>query len=64
MIITWTPEKKDAVCKYLDTKLKELDVDCGEMMQQSDKCQEEAINILSDLVDEIIKPEMEEEAEE
>jgi len=61
MEIEWTPEKKDAVCAYLDKKLKELDADCGEMIQQSDRCQEEAINILSDLVDDIIKPETEEE---
>lgn len=56
MKIEWTEEKKEAVIKRLTEWLIEHRASSGEMMYQNDECQIDAIEILSDLVDDIIKP--------
>jgi len=61
MEIVWTHEKQDEVCERLDKWLMAHHAYSGEMMQQDDDCQTDAINILSELVDEIIKPSTEDE---
>lgn len=61
--ITWTDEKRIAVCDKISEWLIEHEADSGEMMQQNDSCQEDAINLLCDLVDDIIKPERPEDNE-
>jgi len=61
MKIKWTPEKKDQVCKMLEDWLIEHNAHSGEMMQQDDNCQTDAIDLLSDIVDDIIKPTTEDE---
>jgi hypothetical protein len=59
--IDWTPEKKDAVVMAIDRWLKKHNAWGGEMIMQDDDCQIEAPVLISDLVDDIIKPEIKEE---
>jgi hypothetical protein len=59
--IDWTPEKKDAVAMAIDRWLKKHNAWGGEMIMQDDDCQIEAPVLISDLVDDIIKPEIKEE---
>ena len=58
LVINWTQEKKDAVCEMLDKWLKKHRAHAGEMIMQDDDCQIYAPVLLSDLVDDIIKPEL------
>lgn len=55
--IQWTTEKKEAVIQRLDKWLKKYNAHSGEMIMQDDDCQVYAPDFLSDIVDDIIKPE-------
>ncbi len=54
--IEWTPEKKEAVIKMLDEWIRLHGATSGEHIMQSDGCIISSPELLSDLVDEIIKP--------
>jgi hypothetical protein len=56
--IEWTQEKKDAVCDMLDKWLKKHGAWGGEMIMQDDNCQIYASSLISDMVDDVIKPEL------
>lgn len=56
MKIEWTGEKKEAVIKKLTEWLIKYRCSSGEAMQQDDDCNIEANNLLSEMVDDIIKP--------
>jgi len=55
--INWTPEKKEQVIKAIDAWIKEHGASAGEVIMQSDDCTITAPELLSDIVDDIIKPE-------
>ncbi len=61
IVINWTQEKKDAVCQKIDEWLKKYDAWGGEKIMQDDDCQIYAPELICDLVDDIIKPELSEE---
>lgn len=61
LVINWTQEKKDAVCNKIDEWLKKQNAWGGEHIMQCDECQIDAAPFLSDLVDDIIKPELTDE---
>jgi hypothetical protein len=54
--INWTQEKKDAVCAKIEKWIREYDATAGESIMQSDKFIISAPEMLSDIVDDIIKP--------
>ena len=54
--IEWTPEKKEATIKAIEQWIIEHDASSGEHIMQSDGCIISAPELLSDLVDDIIKP--------
>lgn len=56
--IEWTPEKKDAVCDAIEKWLRKHGAWGGEMIMQDDDCQIYAPDLISDIVDDIIKPEI------
>lgn len=55
--ITWTDEKKEAVIQKIDEWIKKYHAGAGEVIMQSDNCIIYAPVLMSDLVDDIIKPE-------
>jgi len=54
--IEWTPEKKEAIIQKLEEWIHEYNAHSGEHIMQDDRCQIHAPELLSDLVDDIIKP--------
>jgi len=54
--INWTTEKKKAVIKKLEEWIIKHEATLGEIILQSDECIITAPELLSDLVDDIIKP--------
>lgn len=56
--IIWTQEKKDAVCEKIEKWIKKYGAWGGEMIMQDDNCQIYASVLISDIVDDIIKPEL------
>lgn len=61
MKIEWTQEMKDAVCKKIEEWITEhgSPATSGEGINQDDDCQIDSIELISDLVDDIIHPEIE-----
>lgn len=56
--INWTDEKKQAVIEKIDAWIRKHDATAGEVIMQSDECIISAPEILSELVDDIIQPEV------
>lgn len=54
--IEWTPEKKEAAIKKLEEWIHKYQAHSGEKIMQDDECQIHAPELISDLVDDIIKP--------
>ncbi len=54
--INWTQEKKDQVIAAIEKWIREHDATAGEVIMQSDDCIITAPELLSDIVDDIIKP--------
>lgn len=50
-------EAKDAIFKRIIKYMEETHCTSGECLQQSDKCIIEAPSVLSDIIDDILKPE-------
>lgn len=63
MKIEWTQEKKDETIKRIEEWLLKHHADSGEMMMQDDACQIDSMNLLTDLVDDVIKPTTDDEEE-
>ena len=55
--INWTQLKRNTVCDKLEEWIKKYDAYLGEHIMQDDNCQIYAPVLLSEIVDEIIKPE-------
>lgn len=55
--IEWTDEKRKAVCDEIEKWINKYGAGAGEVIMQSDNCLIYAPELLSDLVDDIIKPE-------
>lgn len=53
----WTDEKKEAVIKALEKWIIKHRAVAGEVIMQNDDCLIEAPDLISDIVDDIIKPE-------
>jgi len=49
--INWTPDKKEEVILTVEKYILKCNATCGETVQQSDRCQVEAIELFSDLAD-------------
>lgn len=56
LIIIWTQEKKDKCVDLIEKWLQKYDAQSGEMIMQNDDCQIYASVLISDLVDDVIKP--------
>jgi hypothetical protein len=56
MKIEWTPEKRIHVCDILSEWLIEHGASSGETIMQDDDCQLDAPELLSNIVDNVIKP--------
>lgn len=54
--IIWTPQKKILVLEAIEKWIREHDATAGEVIMQSDDCIISAPELLSDIVDDIIKP--------
>jgi len=63
MKIEWTQDKKNKVCQKIENWIIEhgSSATSGEGIAQDDDCQIDAPNLIGDLVDDIIKPEVEDE---
>ena len=59
----WTPEKKEAVIKKIEEWIIKNGGTAGEIIMQSDRCIISAPVLLSDLVDDIIQPDVDYEDE-
>ena len=59
----WTEEKKEAVIKALENWIIKHRAVAGEVIMQSDDCIIYAPELISDIVDDIIKPEYDYEEE-
>jgi len=57
IVIKWTDEKKEKTILAIEAWIKEHGAAMGEIIMQSDSCIISAPELLSDLVDDIIKPE-------
>lgn len=56
--INITDEKKDLILERIIKYCKEHDCYCGETLHQSDDCLIYAPDVLSDIIDNILKPEV------
>lgn len=57
VVITWTEEKRKAVCDEIEKWMHRYGAFYGETICQSDDCQIEAAPLIAHLVDNHIKPE-------
>ena len=56
--ISWTQEKKDLVINAIENWIRKYHATAGEVIMQSDDCIISAPDLLSDIIDDIIKPEV------
>lgn len=59
--INWTDEKRVKVCDAIEAWIKKYNATSGEHIMQADDCQTYAPELISDLVDDIIMPEEDDE---
>lgn len=63
MKIEWTPKKKDLLAEAIENWLTDHHAYSGEMMNQDDDCNTDALTLLADIVDDIIQPDTSDEDE-